>query len=170
MQPSGFLVMSVSGSGKSTLGIILAQELGWEFFDADQFHSVENIAKMTAGIPLTDSDRASWLAGLNRHLATILAQGRHPVLACSALKEKYCVHLLEGLKGMTVIYLKGSYELIRTRLLARESHYMKENMLQSQFDALEEPEDAVVLDIEMPLNQMLDTILIRYPTLERLSK
>jgi gluconokinase len=167
MQPSGFLIMGVSGSGKSTLGIALAQELGWVFFDADDFHSVENIAKMAAGIPLTDSDRAPWLSTLNRRLASTLTQGHHPVLACSALKEGYRAQLREDVMGIAVIYLRGSYEVIRSRLLARESHYMKENMLQSQFDALEEPEHAVVLDVLMPLDRMLDTIFTRYPTLER---
>jgi gluconokinase len=167
MRPSGFLIMGVSGSGKSTLGNALARELGWVFFDADDFHSVENIAKMSAGIPLTDSDRAPWLATLNRRLASTLAQGHHPVLACSALKEAYRTQLLENVMGLDVVYLRGSYKVIRSRLLAREGHYMKDNMLQSQFDALEEPGDAVVLDVLMPLDRMLDTIFTRYPTLER---
>jgi gluconokinase len=167
MQPSAFLIIGVSGSGKSTLGRALARELGWVFSDADDFHSVESIAKMTAGIPLTDADRAPWLASLNRRLVSTLARGYHPVLACSALKEKYRSQLLEGVKGVAVIYLKGSYELIRSRLLAREGHYMKENMLQSQFEALEEPAEAVVLHVGMPLDRMLDTIFTTYPTLER---
>jgi gluconokinase len=89
------------------------------------------------------------------------------VLACSALKENYRVQLLDGVAGMAVIHLKGSYELIRSRLLAREGHYMKENMLQSQFSALEEPKDAIVLNIGMSLDQMLDTIFSRYSSLER---
>jgi gluconokinase len=92
------------------------------------------------------------------------------VLACSALKEKYRTCLLDGMEGIAVIHLKGSYELVRSRLLAREGHYMKENLLQSQFDALEAPEDAIVLDVSMPLGKMLDTILMRYPTLERPAK
>ncbi len=159
--------MGVSGSGKSTLGKALAAELGWVFFDADDFHSVENIAKMTAGIPLTDSDRVPWLASLNLRLASMLDHGHHPVLACSALKEKYRLQLLGGIQGVAVIYLKGSYELIRSRLLAREGHFMKENMLQSQFAALEEPEEAVILEIGMPLDRMLDTIFTKYSTLKR---
>lgn len=121
--------MGVSGSGKSTLGTSIAQRLRWDFFDADHFHSAENIAKMAAGIPLTDSDRAHWLEALNRQLVSTLKASRHPVLACSALKEKYRNRLLEGGEGIAIIYLKGSYELIRSRLLARESHYMKENLL-----------------------------------------
>ncbi len=159
--------MGVSGSGKSTLGTALARELGWDFFDADDFHSVKNIAKMSAGIPLTDLDRAPWLNDLNRHLTFTLARGHHPVLACSALKEKYRSQLLAGVEEMAVVCLRGSYELIRSRLLAREGHYMKENLLQSQFDALEEPEGAVLLDVSMPLYQMLDTIFSQYPTLKR---
>ena len=159
--------MGISGSGKSTLGKALAQELGWEFFDADDFHSPENIARMAAGIPLTDSDRFPWLETLNHLLLSTLGNTHHPVLACSALKENYRARLLKGVERMVVIYLKGSYELVRSRLLAREGHYMKENLLQSQFDALEEPEDAMVLDVSMPLGKMLDTIFERYPTLER---
>jgi len=108
MQPQGFLIMGVSGSGKSTLGKALAQKLGWEFFDADDFHSVENIAKMSAGIPLTDLDRAPWLEALNNLLLSTLLDAHHPVLACSALREKYRTRLLANVEGMAVIYLKGS--------------------------------------------------------------
>ena len=167
MQPQGFLIMGVSGSGKSTLGRALAQELGWDFYDADDFHSAENIAKMSAGIPLTDSDRAPWLKTLNHLLLSILMDAHHPVLACSALKEKYRTRLLAGVEGMAVIYLKGSYEQVRSRLMAREGHYMKENLLRSQFDALEEPENAIILDVSMPPGKMLDTIFRLYPNLDR---
>ena len=170
MQPQGFLIMGVSGSGKSTLGKALAQKLGWEFFDADDFHSVENIAKMSAGIPLTDLDRAPWLEALNNLLLSTLLDAHHPVLACSALREKYRTRLLAGVEGMTVIHLKGSYEVIRSRLMAREGHYMKDSLLQSQFDALEEPENAIFLDVSMPLGKMLDTIFLRYPNLNRSAK
>lgn len=170
MQPQGFLIMGVSGSGKSTLGRALAQELGWDFYDADDFHSAENIAKMSAGIPLTDSDRAPWLEALNQLLLSTLMDAHHPVLACSALKEKYRICLLAGVEGMAVIYLKGSYEEVRSRLMAREGHYMKENLLRSQFDALEEPNNAIILEVSMPLGKMLDTIFMRYPNLDRSAK
>src|SRR4030095_544887 len=96
MLPKGFLVMGVSGSGKSTVGKALAEKLGWDFFDADDFHPPENIAKMAAGIPLNDSDRAPWLAALSNLLLSTLQANRHPVLACSALKETYRAKLLEG--------------------------------------------------------------------------
>lgn len=157
--------MGVSGSGKSTLGQALASELGWDFFDADDFHTAENIAKMTAGIPLTDSDRLPWLAALNRQLLSTLAAGRHPVLACSALKENYRARLLVGVEAMALVYLQGSYESIRSRLVARQGHYMKDNLLQSQFDALEEPVGALVLDISLSFRDMLDAIYIKYPAL-----
>ena len=150
--------MGVSGSGKTTLGKALAQRLGWDFFDADDFHPPENIAKMTAGIPLSDSDRAAWLAALQDQLLSTLKADRHPVLACSALKETYRAKLLKGIDGITVIYLKGSYDLILSRMSTREDHYMKPGMLQSQFNVLEEPKDAIVLDVKMPLKDMIDTI------------
>src|SRR6185436_2126379 len=117
MQPTGFLIMGVSGSGKTTLGKALAQKPGWDFFDADDYHPPENIAKMTAGIPLSDSDRTPWLAALHHQLL-------------STLKEAYRVKLLEGMDEITVIYLKGSYDLILSRMSTREDHYMKPGMLQ----------------------------------------
>ena len=154
--------MGVSGSGKTTLGKALAPRLGWDFFDADDFHPPANIVKMAAGGPLSDSDRAPWLAALHEQLLSTLKSGRHPVLACSALKDKYRAQLLEGMDGIAIIYLKGSYGLIFSRISIREGHYMKPEMLRSQFDALEEPKDAVVLDVEMSLEEMIDTIIDRF--------
>jgi len=162
MRPTGFLIMGVSGSGKTTLGRALAQKLGWDFFDADEFHSPENIVKMTDGIPLSDSDRAPWLAALHDQLYSTLSAGRHPVLACSALKETYRTQLLAGMERIVVIYLKGSYDLIWSRMSTRMGHYMKPEMLQSQYDVLEEPEDAVALEVEMPLKDMIDTIAKKF--------
>jgi gluconokinase len=169
MQPKGFLVMGVAGSGKSTLGNALAQTLDWDFFDADDFHSVENITKMAAGIPLSDADRAPWLAALNHQLTSTLAENRHPVLACSALRQTYRGQLLSGTHGIAIIYLKGTYDIIGSRMAAREGHYMKSNMLRSQFETLEEPQDALVLDVSLPLDEMLGTILAKYPRLKRSS-
>lgn len=154
--------MGVSGSGKTTVGKALAEKLGWDFFDADNFHSAENIAKMAAGIPLDHSDRAPWLAALHDQLLATLQADRHPVLACSALKESYRAQLLDGLNAITILYLKGSYELIGSRMSAREGHYMKPEMLQSQFDTLEEPKEALILDIALPVEKMLDTIVTHY--------
>ena len=151
--------MGVAGSGKTTMGKALAERLGWDFFDADDFHPPENIAKMAAGIPLNDSDRIPWLKALSDVLFSTLKAGRHPVLACSALKESYRVRLLDEKEGVEVIYLKGSYDLLRARMSTRHGHFMKPEMLRSQFDALEEPKDALTLDISMPLNEMLDFVL-----------
>lgn len=163
MTPLGFLFMGVSGSGKTTLAKALAERLGWDFFDADDFHPPENIAKMTAGIPLDDSDRTPWLASLHELLLSTLKADRHPVLACSALKERYRAQLLDGLDGMVIVHLAGSYELIRLRLEGRRGHFMRAEMLRSQFETLENPRDAFVLDASTPMEQMLDEILAAYP-------
>lgn len=163
MTTLGFLVMGVSGSGKTTLAKALADRLGWDFLDADDFHPPENIAKMTAGTPLDDSDRTPWLASLHERLLSTLKAGRYPVLACSALKEKYRAQLLDGLDGIVIVHLAGSYELIRARLEGRRGHFMKPEMLRSQFETLENPRDAFILDASKPLAQMLDEILAAYP-------
>lgn len=154
--------MGVSGSGKTTLGKALASSLGWDFLDADDFHPPANIAKMTAGIPLDDSDRIPWLAAIHEQLFFTLKAGRHPVLACSALKEKYRRQLLAGIDGIVIVYLDGNYDLIWTRISGREEHYMKPEMLKSQFDILEEPVNALRLDISDPLEEMLVTIVDTY--------
>ena len=159
MQPTGFIVMGVSGSGKSTVGRALAERLGWDFFDADYFHPPENIAKMAAGIPLNDSDRTPWLVALSDQLFATLEAGRHAVLACSALKESYREQLLRGKDGVEVIYLKGSYDLLLERMSARQGHFMKPEMLKSQFDTLQEPQNALILDVSMPLDEMLALVL-----------
>jgi gluconokinase len=159
MTPTGFIIMGVAGSGKTTVGKALAEKLGWDFFDADNFHPPENIAKMAAGIPLNDSDRIPWLAALSDLLIATLKAGRHPVLACSALKEAYRAQLLEGKVGIEVIYLKGNYDLLWSRLAARTGHFMKPEMLKSQFVTLEEPKDALTLDVSMPLEEMLAVVL-----------
>ncbi len=161
-QPTGFLIMGVSGSGKTSVGMSLAQKLGWNFFDADDFHPAENIAKMAAGIPLNDSDRSPWLAALHQLLSSTLKSNRHPILACSALKQKYRTQLMDGLAGLELVYLKGNYDLIWSRMSAREGHYMKPEMLRSQFAALEEPTDAFAVDISISLDDMIDQILARY--------
>jgi len=159
MQPTGFIVMGVAGSGKTTVGKALADRLGWDFFDADDFHPAENIAKMAAGIPLNDSDRTPWLTALSDQLFATLNAGRHPVLACSALKELYRRQLMEGKNGVEIIYLRGSYDLLWARLSTRQGHFMKPDMLKSQFATLEEPKNALILDVSMPLEEMLAFVL-----------
>ncbi|MBN1440439.1 MAG: gluconokinase [Anaerolineales bacterium] len=159
MRVRGLIVMGVAGSGKTTVGKALADRLGWDFFDADGFHPPDNVAKMASGIPLDDADRAPWLAALHDLLGRTLHEGRHPVLACSALKQKYREALLAGNQGIRVVYLKGDYVLIHSRMCARSDHYMKPGMLRSQFEALEEPVDALVADIARPKEEVVAHIL-----------
>ena len=158
MQPSFYIIMGVSGCGKSSLGKALADHLGWDFYDADDFHPPANVAKMSSGIPLTDEDRAPWLASLHDLIESCLRENRPGVLACSALKERYRQTLFSGNAGVQLVYLKGSYELMRSRMANRPGHYMKANMLQSQFDALEEPQNALTLDAARPLNELVSQI------------
>jgi carbohydrate kinase (thermoresistant glucokinase family) len=161
MPTAGLLVMGVSASGKTTVGRMLSARLGWEFFDGDDYHSPANIARMSAGIPLTDEDRAPWLARLHDLLARSLAEGRQAVLACSALKQRYREALLAGIPGVQVVYLKGSYDLILARMRRRPAHYMKPEMLRSQFDALEAPAEAWIVEVEMPPEKIVGYILER---------
>jgi gluconokinase len=147
------IVMGVAGSGKSTVGIMLARELGCAFFDADDFHSDANREKMARGAALTDEDRAEWLATLQ----TVLRENARCVLACSGLKEAYR-RILAVDEQIRFVYLRGSYELIRTRLEKRAGHYMPVQLLKSQFDTLEEPADALVIDIALPPDEIIPII------------
>jgi gluconokinase len=144
------LLMGVSGSGKTTIGQQLAQELGWPFADADQWHPPANIAKMRQGIPLTDEDRWPWLHALHAHLVTCVQQGVSAVLACSALKQAYRDVLLVDEAAIRLVYLRGDFDLIQARLAQRQGHFMPPELLASQFAALEEPAQAVIIDIAHP--------------------
>lgn len=138
------VVMGVSGSGKTTLGRLLAARLGCDFVDADDHHPAANVAKMAAGVPLDDADRAPWLDALNRLLR---AQPGDRVLACSALKQAYRERLCAGIRECRFVYLKGSIEQIRARLAERRHRYMPASLLESQFAALETPSDAITVDV-----------------------
>ena len=153
------ILMGVAGSGKTTVGKTLATHLGWGFYDADDFHPPENIIKMASGIPLNDADRAPWLATLHQLISSSLKADRPGVLACSALKERYRQQLVGDNEDVKIVYLKGSYELIWSRMSRRMEHYMKPQMLQSQFEALEEPTDALTIDISMPMEDIVREIL-----------
>ena len=153
------ILMGVSGSGKTTVGKAISSKLGWDFYDADDFHPQENITKMDTGMPLNDSDRAPWLASLHDLIESCLTKSRPGVLACSALKECYRQKLLEGNDGVQLIYLKGSYDLIWSRMSMRKDHYMKPEMLQSQFEALEEPSDALTVDISLSVDEIVKVVL-----------
>ena len=151
--------MGVSGSGKTSTGTRLAGRLGWSFYDADDFHPAGNISKMEAGIPLTDDERMPWLASLRDLIAASLKTDHPGVLACSALKESYRNILVGDDKDVQVVYLKGSYDVIWSRMTARPGHFMKPQMLQSQFEALEEPQDALVMDVTLPVKEIVEEIL-----------
>ena len=135
------LVMGVTGAGKTTVGKLLAERLGWQFLDADDFHPPENIEKMKHGIPLTDADREPWLAAIHKALLDYAAKNQNVVLACSALKQKFAARL-----DMRICYLKGSFEEISSHIEHRTGHFAGEAILAGQFADLEEPDDAVVLD------------------------
>lgn len=147
--------MGVAGSGKSTLGSALAEALGWPFFDGDDFHSQANRDKMAAGQPLDDADRAPWLARLRQLIAEHLAQGESLVLACSALKQAYRQTLAAGDPAVRFVYLQGDFDTLLSRLQQRQGHYMKAEMLRSQFAALEEPQDAIDLDVTLSVDEMV---------------
>lgn len=140
------VIMGVAGSGKSTVGELLATELHYKFLDGDALHPPKNIAKMTHGVPLTDADRAPWLAAIHGCIVESLQRREDLVVACSALKQRYRDALNNGV-AITWVYLKGSEELIGERLQRRKHHFMKPEMLASQFTDLEEPADAIVVDV-----------------------
>ena len=141
------IVMGVTGAGKTTVGRALAAALGWEFHDGDELHSEASKLKMHRGIALDDADRAPWLAALRKLIQRMLTEGRNGVVACSALKQSYRDEIVVDPKLVKVVYLKGSKEVIAERLRARTGHFMNPDLLQSQIDTLEEPRDAVVVDI-----------------------
>jgi gluconokinase len=149
--PSILVVMGVSSSGKSTVGTLLAGQLHWEFEDGDWFHPARNIDKMQAGIPLTDEDRAPWLIAIADFIDQARLSGKRVVLACSALKRRYRTVIIGNRPDVRLIYLKGDMELIGRRFAARHEHFMPPSLLESQFDALEEPgpdEHPIVVSIE----------------------
>jgi gluconokinase len=153
-------VIGVAGSGKTTIGTLLAEAMKCPFLDGDSLHSEENVDKMSRGIPLADVDRVPWLAAIHASILDHFARGQDLVVACSALKQRYRAVLAEGVP-ITWVYLKGSVELIQTRLQRRSNHFMKTDMLGSQLDALEEPSNALVVDISAPPGVIVEQILLQ---------
>jgi gluconokinase len=141
------IIMGVTGVGKTTVGQLLAESTGWPLYDADAYHSPANVEKMRSGVPLTDDDRWPWLDRLNALLRAADGRAESAILACSALKQRYRDRLQQGLNHVRWVHLKGDIELIRSRLQQRKGHYMNPALLQSQFDTLEPPADAVVVDV-----------------------
>lgn len=153
------IFMGVSGCGKTTIGKLTARTLNLPYYEGDDFHPKTNVKKMSQGIPLTDEDRDAWLVKLTQLVQLKLNNGESGVLTCSALKEKYRARLRIEPQKVHFIYLKGSYDLILKRITKRSDHYMPAELLQSQFDTLEEPEDMLTIDIDQSPEAILNKAL-----------
>ena len=152
------VVIGVAGSGKTTIGTMLAAAMKCTFLEGDSLHPKENIDKMSHGIPLTDSDRGPWLSAIHARMLDYFERGQDLIVGCSALKQSYRRVLAKGIP-ITWVYLKGSRALIRSRLARRSNHFMKVDLLASQFDALEEPDDALVMDVSASPSVIVERIL-----------
>ncbi len=152
------LLRGVAGCGKTTVGRLLAARLQWPFHDADDFHSPDNIRKMAAGIPLADEDRRPWLEQLRSLILQHVEKQTNAVLACSALKRAYRDVLSSGAREVVAVYLAASVDLIRDRMSRRRDHYMRVALIESQFEALEEPEDALTLPAAWTPEQIVNSI------------
>lgn len=162
--PCALIVMGVSGSGKSTIASGLAERLGWPFEDGDRFHPPSNVAKMSAGHPLTDEDRRPWLQAIADEIGRVCEAGGHVVIACSALKRAYRDILLRSRNDVRFVFLEGSQALIAGRLARRKGHFMSPGLLDSQFKTLEPPqadERAITASIDAPVETIVDNIVAR---------
>lgn len=157
------ILMGVSGSGKTVIGKALAPKLNAEFIDGDNLHSQRNVDKMAAGIPLTDEDRLDWLNLIAKVGHDHAAHGTTCIIACSALKKKYRDILRSNNPSMKFIYLKGSYDLIYSRISKRSHQYMPASLLESQFNTLEEPQndenDVFVVSIDQEIAAIVDDVV-----------
>jgi gluconokinase len=152
------LLMGTTGAGKTTVGKLLATRLGWTFLDADDFHPPANIEKMKHGIPLTDADRLPWLERIHAELVRLSAAAKNVALACSALKQSYRDQLSAGLE-IHIVYLRGSYEQMRRHIEQRHGHFAGESILAGQFADLQEPQNALVLDVSHPPDRLASEII-----------
>jgi gluconokinase len=160
--PCALIVMGVSGSGKSTIGDQLAQRLHFSYEDGDKFHPAGNVAKMSAGHPLTDEDRRPWLQAIADEIDRVCEAGQHVVIACSALKRAYRDILVHGRDDVRIIFLSGSQPLIASRLAQRQHHFMPRELLVSQFKTLEPPdasEHPVTVSIDGSIDAIVDDIV-----------
>ena len=157
------ILMGVSGSGKTVIGKALAPKLNAEFIDGDNLHSQRNVDKMAAGIPLTDEDRLDWLNLIAKVGHDHATHGTTCIIACSALKKKYRDNLRSNNPAMKFIYLKGSYDLIYSRIAKRSHQYMPASLLKSQFDTLEEPQndehDVFVASIDQEISGIVSDVV-----------
>jgi len=153
------ILIGPMGSGKTAIGKLLAERLGWPFYDADDYHPKENVEKMRTGIALTDEDRRLWLEKLRDIIQRWLKERQNAILACSALKQAYRDILGVDQVLVKTVYLKGSYSLLRKRIEERQHAYMDKNLLRSQLDALEEPKDGLHVDISTTPETIVSTII-----------
>ncbi len=152
------IVMGVSGSGKTTVGNLLAHELGWEFVDADAFHSDANVSKMQRGISLDEADRLPWLEALQTALQQWIQDEKNVVLACSALRASYRQYFVVDGDRTQLVFLRGSYDLIQERLEQRQNHYMPPALLASQLQTLEEPTNALSVEVDQAPQEIVQDI------------
>jgi gluconokinase len=160
--PCALVVMGVSGSGKSTIAERLAARLGWRCEDGDKYHPPANVAKMSAGHPLTDEDRWPWLQAIADEIDRTCTQGERAVVACSALKRAYRDILVHGRNDVRIVFLNGTQDLIAARLAARKGHFMPPGLLTSQFKTLEPPqptERPITVSIDAPVEAIVDDII-----------
>jgi gluconokinase len=160
------VVMGVSGSGKSTIAEKLAARLDWAFADGDSFHPACNVAKMSAGHPLSDEDRWPWLQAIADEIDRVIDAGGHVVVACSALKRAYRDVLVHGRDDVRIVYLDGSPELIASRMAARKGHFMPPGLLDSQFATLQPPdadENPIAVSIDASVEAIIDAIVAQIP-------
>ena len=160
--PCALIVMGVSGSGKSTIAVRLAERLSWTFEDGDRFHPASNVAKMSAGQPLTDEDRWPWLQAIADEIDRVCQAGGHVVIACSALKRAYRNVLVHGRRDVRIVYLSGTQTLIADRLARRKGHFMPPGLLESQFKTLEPPaadENPVTVSIDASVETIVEDIV-----------
>jgi gluconokinase len=153
------VLMGVSGSGKTTVGQLLAATLGWPFYDADAFHPPTNIEKMKNGIPLTEEDRIPWLEAMHAEMDCLIAGRQSAVMTCSALTALDRSRLVKDDRDIRLIYLHGSFELIRQRLEARKGHFFRPELLASQFATLQEPRDLVTISIDQSPSMIVESII-----------
>jgi gluconokinase len=159
------IIFGVSGAGKTTVGKLLAEEVGWHFYEADDFHSRANIDKMRRGIPLTDADRWPWLESLRQLIERSLKAGENAVLACSALKRAYRERLRVS-DEVKFVFLRGDYALIEKQLRRRHGHFMDPDLLRSQFADLEEPkpdEHVITIDLGRTPQEIVEEIKRKLP-------
>jgi len=151
--------MGVAGSGKTTVGVTLAKRLGWTFLDADDFHPAANVEKMSKGIPLNDEDRMPWLRRLHDELEHRIGLGASVVLGCSALKESYRQIMQEGLSRIDFVFLDVDQVTLAERLGTRQAHFFPKGLLESQFAALERPQNALIVDASRSIEEIIEQIL-----------